>query len=392
MARIEQSIEVNVPVSAAYKQLTQFEQYPRFMEDVEEVRQLDDTHLHWHTKTGNLDMEWDAEITQQVPDRCIAWRNTSGPPYEGKIELKAADRDRTTVTLTMECDTKQQVLAQHGDATNAIAQRTEHDLACFKKFIEKLNRQTGGWQGKGKDAHATRTGADALLVAGDDQASGEAIGKTVGRTAIEQQDAARSGSQQPKQAEHSQQASAAPAGNGAKGAHAARPVNDWPMLRTPWVPNIMQVWDEPLNLMRRMTEDMDRMLERFIGRATAANAASLANVPNGINWTPPIEIAQRNGEFVVCAELAGVRREDVTVEVQDSRMTIEGERRQEPPRAPQEHRQSERAYGRFYRVVNLPPGADTDAASASLRDGMLEVTVPVTHGGKNGRRVDIKSP
>lgn len=380
MARIEQSIEVNVPVSTAYNQLTQFEDYPRFMDDVEEVRQLDDTHLHWHTRAGNLDMEWDAEITQQVPDRCIAWRNTSGPRYEGKIELEPTTEDRTTVTLTMECDPKQQVLAQHGDATNAIAQRTEHDLARFKKFIEKLGRDTGGWRGKVKDARPLADDA------GEGQASGETVGKTVGRTAKEQEDAA--GSTQWPAAPELQSKSQSQSGNGAQ---AAWPGHGWPMMmRPPWLPNFMHAWDEPLNMMRRMSEDMDRLLERFIGRLPATNAAT--NGTAGTAWTPPIEIAQRNGEFVVCAELAGVKREDVSVEVRDGRMTIEGDRRPEPPRAPQEHRQSERAYGHFYRVVNLPPGADSDSASASLHDGMLEITVPVTNGGRHGRRLDIRSP
>ena len=161
MARIEQSIEINVPVSTAYHQLTQFEQYPRFMEDVEEVRQLDDTHLHWHTKAGNLDMEWDAEITQQVPDRCIAWRNLNGPRYEGRIELRPTDKDRTEVKLTMECDPKQQILAQHGDAQKAIVERTEHDLARFKKFIEKLGKETHDWLGKIKDTEPLTTDAGA---------------------------------------------------------------------------------------------------------------------------------------------------------------------------------------------------------------------------------------
>ncbi len=352
MARIEQSIEVDVPVRTAYNQLTQFEEYPRFMEEVKEVRQLDDTHLHWRTRAGNLDMEWDAEITQQVPDRCIAWRNISGPRYEGKIELQPNREDRTTVILTMEYDPKHQVLAQHGDAAKAIAQRTEHDLAQFKKFIERLGRETGEWRGRVKNAQPMPAEASQA------QASGDEVGKTVGRTANEQQEAERSA--QPKPAAEA-----------------------WPMLRTPWLPNFMQVWDEPMNLMRRMSEDMDRMLERFIGRSTVAS---------NVGWTPPIEIAERDGEFIVCAELAGIRREDVHVEVRDNRLTIEGDRHPLPPQAPQEHRQSERAYGHFYRVVSLPSGADAEAASASLHDGMLEIKVPLTHGGRHGRRLDIQSP
>ncbi|OWW19768.1 Hsp20 family protein [Noviherbaspirillum denitrificans] len=345
MARIEQSIEINVPVSTAYRQLTKFEQYPRFMEDVEEVRQLDDTHLHWHTKAGNLDMEWDAEITQQVPDRCIAWRNINGPRYEGKIELRPTERDRTEVRLTMECDPKQQVLVQHGDAQKAIADRTEHDLARFKKFIEKLGRESHDWLGKIRDAEPLTTDA--------------------GATQMAREEASRQGEQ------HGRAASA---------------FESWQAtLRSGWMPGMMHAWTDPLAAMRRATEDMDRMIERMMGSMTGAGAA-----PATGRWSPPVEVAQRDGKFIVCAELAGLSRDDVSVEVSGDRLTIEGERRQEPPRGPQEHRRSERAYGRFCRVISLPAGAQGEAASASLQDGLLEVTIPVRDGGGRSRRIEIR--
>ena len=104
MARIEKSIEVNVPVHTAYNQLTQFKEFPRFMEGVQEIKQLDDTHLHWHTKSDGHDKEWDSEITQQVPDQCIAWRNVSGPKNTGKIVLQPIAQDKTRVTMNMEVE------------------------------------------------------------------------------------------------------------------------------------------------------------------------------------------------------------------------------------------------------------------------------------------------
>ena len=76
MSKVERSIDVNVPIGTAYNQWTQFEQFPRFMEGVEEVHQLDDTHLHWRAKIGGRDAEWDAIITEQVPDDRIAWNST----------------------------------------------------------------------------------------------------------------------------------------------------------------------------------------------------------------------------------------------------------------------------------------------------------------------------
>ena len=73
MASIEKNIEVDVPVRTAYNQWTQFEEFPRFMEGVVEVRQLDDTHLHWKATVGGKELEWDAVITEQLPDQRIAW-------------------------------------------------------------------------------------------------------------------------------------------------------------------------------------------------------------------------------------------------------------------------------------------------------------------------------
>lgn len=352
MARIEQSIEINVPVGTAYRQLTQFEQYPRFMEDVEEVRQVDDTHLHWHTKAGNLDMEWDAEITQQVPDRCIAWRNLNGPRYEGKIELRPTEADRTEVKLTMECDPKQQLLVQHGDAQKVIAERTEHDLARFKKFIEKLSKDSHDWLGKIKDMEPLTTDA--------------------GVAQMERE--ARQG--RPDGGSRERQAPSA--------------LEAWQAaMRPAWMPEMMHAWSDPLALMRRMSEDLDRVIERVVG-VMATGTPLRQPQEQAVKWTPPVEVAQRDGKFIVCAELAGVKREDVSVEVSGDCLTIEGERRQEPLHGPQDHRRSERSYGHFYRVISLPAGARADAASASLQDGLLEITVPIVEGGRNGRRIEVQ--
>lgn len=355
MARIEQAIEVNVPVRTAYRHLTQFEHYPRFMEDVEEVRQLDDTHLHWHTRAGNLDMEWDAEITQQVPDRCIAWRNINGPLYEGKIELNAKDAGRTEVRLTMECDPQQQVLAQHGDAQKAIAERTEQDLVRFKKFIEKLGRESHDWTGKIRDTEPLSTDAGA--------ASG----------ALEEGAAARPG----------------PLGSERKlppGQSQTGPVRGWPAgIRLPWMPDVMEAWRDPLSAMRRLSEDMDRMFGRAVGNVQPP--ASVLARSSG--WVPPVETVEHGGRFLVCVELPGVKREDVAVEIRGNRLMIEGDRRPQPLSGPQESRRSERTYGHFCRAIDLPPGADAEAATASLQDGLLEVAIPLAPAGRSGRRIEI---
>lgn len=382
MAKIEQTIEVNAPVQAAYSQLTRFEQYPRFIDDLKEVRQIDDTHLHWHTRAGNLDMEWDAEITQQIPDRCIAWRTTSGPRYEGRIELVPAAKDRTRVSVTMECDARHQVLAQHGNVEDVIAQRAGHDLSRFKKFIEKLVQQ-GGEQERDVKESATESGAD--------RTSGQLVGKAIGQTEEEQQEAAQSGEPAHRGQDSGRAGGQEGGRQGRQSVQDAAPAHAGGDMqsRLPWLPGLLQAWNEPFGLMRKMSEDMDQLLHNYISRPL--NDARL-RTGSTTGWTPPVEVAQREGKFVVCAELPGVRREDVQVEIQRDRLTIEGDRHQEPMHESNEYRRSERCYGHFYRAIALPPGADTEAASALLHDGVLEVTVPVRGNAKQGRRLDIRVP
>src|SRR2546423_9303924 len=104
MATIQKTIEVPVPVREAYNQWTQFESFPRFMEGVEEVRQLDDRRLHWRARVGGRDVEWDAEITEQVPDTRIAWRSTQGRETAGVVAFQRLDDTHTQVSLQMEAN------------------------------------------------------------------------------------------------------------------------------------------------------------------------------------------------------------------------------------------------------------------------------------------------
>ena len=102
MATIEQSIDVEVPVETAYNQWTQFEEFPRFMDGVEEVRQLDDTHLHWVAELGGSRHEWDAVITEQHPDERVAWRNTDGKDNAGVVTFHRLDDDRSRVMVQID--------------------------------------------------------------------------------------------------------------------------------------------------------------------------------------------------------------------------------------------------------------------------------------------------
>lgn len=152
MASIEKSIEVKVPVHTAYNQWTQFEEFPRFMEGVEEVRQLDDTHLHWRAKIGGKEEQWDAVITEQIPDERIAWRNTTGAPNAGVITFHKLDPQRTKLMLQVDYE-PQGAMENIGSALGVVGRRIEGDLERFKEFIESRGAETGGWRGEVRQQH-----------------------------------------------------------------------------------------------------------------------------------------------------------------------------------------------------------------------------------------------
>lgn len=147
METIEKSIEVDAPVQKVYNQWTQFEQFPRFMEGVEEVRQLDDRHLHWSANIGGKHKEWDAEILEQVPDDHIAWRSTSGTPNGGLVQFRPKDADHTVVTLRMDYQ-PEGMMEKIGDTLGLMSRRVEGDLERFRNFIQHRSTETGSWRGE----------------------------------------------------------------------------------------------------------------------------------------------------------------------------------------------------------------------------------------------------
>jgi len=146
MSTIEQSIDVAVPVRAAYNQWTQFEYFPRFMQDVEEVRQIDDTHLHWRANIAGAPVEWDAEITTQIPDRRISWRSTSGPPNSGAVSFDRVTDNRTRITLRMSYRAPG-LVEKIGDALGVVRLELSGNLHRFADFIQSRQRETGAWRG-----------------------------------------------------------------------------------------------------------------------------------------------------------------------------------------------------------------------------------------------------
>lgn len=152
---IKESIEVNVPVRAAYDQFTQFEEFPKFMESVHEVRQLDDRRLHWKADVMGKPIEWDAEIIEQIPDEKICWRSTSGTLNEGIVTFRSLSRSRTRVTLEMTYEPRDTV-ESIGDALGAVRREAKSNLKKFKDMIEQRGGQeTGGWRGTISDKQDT---------------------------------------------------------------------------------------------------------------------------------------------------------------------------------------------------------------------------------------------
>ncbi|MFF5716140.1 SRPBCC family protein [Streptomyces buecherae] len=147
MSTVKEAVEVAVPLSKAYDQWTQFEEFPRFMEGVEEVRQIDDRHNHWTTSIGGVRREFDTEIVDQLPDDRITWRTVDGDTQQrGTVRFERLDEARTRVELTM--DVEPTGLAEKGaDALGVIGRRVTGDLNRFKDFVER-GGTSGSWRGR----------------------------------------------------------------------------------------------------------------------------------------------------------------------------------------------------------------------------------------------------
>ncbi|WP_460844082.1 SRPBCC family protein [Noviherbaspirillum agri] len=143
---IEESIEVDVPISTAYNQWTQFEDFPKFMDSVHEVHQLDDKRLHWKASVAGKEKEWDAEITEQLPDERIAWRSLGGVRNGGVVTFHKIAENKTRIMLQMDYD-PQSVDEKIGDALGFVKMQTKSNLSRFKQLVESRGTETGAWRG-----------------------------------------------------------------------------------------------------------------------------------------------------------------------------------------------------------------------------------------------------
>lgn len=147
VSAVDKSIDVNKPVRQVYNQWTQFEDFPKFMEGVEEVRQLDDKRLQWRAHIGPSTREWGAEIVEQTPDKVIAWQATGEVTNAGRVTFSELGPEQTRVNLHFEFDPEDMV-EKAGDALGVVDRRIQGDLERFKDFIEGRTVETGAWRGE----------------------------------------------------------------------------------------------------------------------------------------------------------------------------------------------------------------------------------------------------
>jgi uncharacterized membrane protein len=147
METVKETIQVDVPVSTAYNQWTQFQEFPKFMDGVESVEQIDDTHLRWAAEVGGERREWQAEIVEQVPDEKIAWLAVDANGPNGIVAFESLGEDKTLVTVEMsyEAEGLKETL---GAKIGMDARQVQEDLERFKQLVEALGEETGAWRGE----------------------------------------------------------------------------------------------------------------------------------------------------------------------------------------------------------------------------------------------------
>jgi len=145
-SKIMESVDVNVPVTTAYNQWTQFEEFPKFMDGVESVQQIDDATLRWKAKIGGVTKEWTARITEQTPDKRIAWTNVDGATNAGVVTFHYLSEHTSRVALQLDYE-PEGIVENVGDMLGAVGRRTQGDLGRFKEFVEGRDAATGAYRG-----------------------------------------------------------------------------------------------------------------------------------------------------------------------------------------------------------------------------------------------------
>ena len=164
--KVEKSITVDVPVSTAYNQWTQFEEFPQFMGGVLEVKQLDDEQLRWVAEIGGVRREWFAAILEQRPDEKVAWAAVAGATNAGAVYFRPLGPTQTEVRLELEYE-PEGVVEKVGDAMNIVGRQATSDLERFKSFIEAKGVESGGWRGEVEGGAVGTPGVEDTTSQGD---------------------------------------------------------------------------------------------------------------------------------------------------------------------------------------------------------------------------------
>jgi uncharacterized membrane protein len=148
MPTIEDSIEVQVPVQQAYNQWTLFEEFPKFMEGIQSVQQLDDTHVQWVAEIRGESRQWTTEITEQQPDEKIAWKTIDGEvKNDGVVTFEQVGDRQTRVNVQMDVEGASTAENIGGDLLGIVKGQVHGDLERFKQVIENRDQETGAWRG-----------------------------------------------------------------------------------------------------------------------------------------------------------------------------------------------------------------------------------------------------
>jgi uncharacterized membrane protein len=155
MPKIEDSIEVQVPVQQAYNQWTQFEDFPKFMDGIQSVQQLDDTHVHWVAEIRGESREWTTEITEQQPDEKISWKTIKGEvKNDGVVTFEPVGDSQTRVNVAMDVEGQSTTENVAGDLLGIVKSQVRGDLERFKQLIESRDEATGAYRGSVQDGEA----------------------------------------------------------------------------------------------------------------------------------------------------------------------------------------------------------------------------------------------
>jgi uncharacterized membrane protein len=155
MPKVQDSIEVQVPVQQAYNQWTQFEEFPKFMDGIQSVQQLDETHVQWVAEIGGASRQWTTEVTEQQPDEKIAWKTIDGEvKNDGVVTFEQVGPNQTRVNVEMDVEGKSTMENVASDLLGVVKDQVHGDLERFKQLIEKRDEETGAWRGEVQEGEA----------------------------------------------------------------------------------------------------------------------------------------------------------------------------------------------------------------------------------------------